>query len=125
MDRSKAKACSIQCPVALTAAVIGDKWNVLIIRNLLLPESKESRFDDFLNSLGIARNILAQRLEFLKEQGIVDKKKYEEKPQRFVYFLTTKGLDLKEIIQEMGAWGERWKADILKENDPNDPNTLS
>jgi DNA-binding HxlR family transcriptional regulator len=108
MDISQKNTCQQHCPVARTALIIGDKWNVLIIRNLLLNEFKESRFDDFLSSLGIARNILAQRLNYLKELGIIDKKQYEEKPKRFVYFLTPKGLDLKDVIQAMGIWGDKW-----------------
>lgn len=103
---NKNLACD-DCPVARATSVIGDKWNVLIIRNLIYGQAS-CRFDDFLTHLSIARNILSCRLDYLLEQGILEKKQYEEKPPRYVYQLTEKGLALTPILEQMAIWSEKW-----------------
>jgi len=91
--------------IAATLQVIGDRWSALIIRELFYGSK---RFDEFQRRLGIATNILSQRLQRLVEQGIVDKREYQLRPIRYQYQLTPKGLDLYPVPLSMLAWGDRW-----------------
>jgi DNA-binding HxlR family transcriptional regulator len=91
--------------VAATLQVIGDRWSALIIRELFFGST---RFDEFQRHLGIATNILSQRLQRLVEHGIVDKRVYQLRPGRYEYKLTDKGLDLYPVPLSMLAWGDRW-----------------
>jgi DNA-binding HxlR family transcriptional regulator len=69
------------------------------------------RFDDFQRSLGIGRGVLAERLRNLVDEGILERRKYQDRPERFEYVLTDKGLDLYPIFLAMMRWGERWLDD--------------
>jgi DNA-binding HxlR family transcriptional regulator len=91
--------------IAATLQVIGDRWSALIIRELFYGCT---RFDEFQRNLGIATNILSQRLQHLVEHGIVDKRAYQARPMRHEYRLTDKGLDLYPVPLSMLAWGDRW-----------------
>jgi DNA-binding HxlR family transcriptional regulator len=91
--------------IAATLQVIGDRWSALMIRELFYGSS---RFDEFQRNLGIATNILSQRLHRLVEHGIVDKREYQLRPVRHEYKLTDKGLDLYPVPLSMLAWGDRW-----------------
>ncbi|MGV0806561.1 winged helix-turn-helix transcriptional regulator [Mycolicibacterium setense] len=91
--------------IAATLQIIGDYWSPLIIRELFYGTK---RFDDFQGRLGIATNILSQRLQRLVEHGIVDKHAYQLRPPRHDYQLTDKGLDLYPVPLSMLAWGDRW-----------------
>lgn len=91
--------------IAATVQIIGDHWSPLIIRELFYGTK---RFDDFQGHLGIATNILSQRLQRLVEHGIVDKHAYQLRPPRHEYRLTDKGLDLYPVPLSMLAWGDRW-----------------
>jgi DNA-binding HxlR family transcriptional regulator len=93
--------------VAGTLQVLGDRWSALIIRELFYGSH---RFDEFGQRLGIASNILAQRLRRLVEHGIVGKNVYQVRPARHEYRLTDKGLDLYPVPLSMLAWGDRWVA---------------
>jgi DNA-binding HxlR family transcriptional regulator len=94
-----------QNSIAATLQVIGDRWSALIIRELFYGSK---RFDEFQRRLGIATNILSQRLQRLVEQGIVDKCEYQLRPVRHQYQLTPKGLDLYPVPLSMLAWGDQW-----------------
>jgi len=95
------------CSVARTADLIGEWWTPLIIRDAFYGRTK---FEDFQRSLGLARNVLAARLERLVETGIMERRRYEEHPPRDEYVLTAMGRDLFPVIAAMVAWGDRWTA---------------
>jgi len=92
------------CPLANTLDIIGDKWTLILIRDMLFLGKKQ--YGDFLQSPeGISTNILADRLKRLEEHRIVQKTLYKSNPQRYEYFLTEAGEALKPIILEIGGWG--------------------
>lgn len=91
------------CPVACALDLFGDKWTLLIIRDLL---SGKKRYQEFLASPErIATNILADRLRKLEIDGIVSQQIYQQKPVRREYILTKKGEDLKPVLQALAQWG--------------------
>jgi DNA-binding HxlR family transcriptional regulator len=95
------------CSVARSLELIGERWTILIIRDAFLGVR---RFDDFQRSLGIARNVLQGRLERLTEVGILERVRYQERPERFEYKLTEKGLDLWPVVVTLLSWGDRYAA---------------
>jgi DNA-binding HxlR family transcriptional regulator len=95
------------CSAARALEVIGERWTILIVRDAFLGVR---RFDDFQRSLGIARNVLQGRLERLVENGILERVRYQERPERFEYRLTEKGLDLWPVVVSLLAWGDRHMA---------------
>ena len=97
----------MECSVARTLAVVGERWTLLIVRDAF---NGVRRFDDFLDSLGIARNILADRLQRLVEDGVLERRRYQEHPERFEYRLTEKGRDLYPLLIAMQRWGDRYQA---------------
>jgi len=92
------------CSAARTLAVIGERWTLLVIRDVL---TGMRRFEEIQRSLGIARNVLAARLRRLVDEGILEQRPYSEHPPRYEYFLTDKGLDLWPVLVAMMAWGDR------------------
>ena len=95
----------LHCSVANTAELIGDRWSVLILRDAFLGVR---RFDDFQKDLGIARNVLTERLTMLVEAGIFATEQYEDRPPRSEYRLTAKGRDLYDVLVAMWRWGDKW-----------------
>src|SRR5947199_5688864 len=93
------------CTIARSADVLGDHWNLLIIRQACLGTR---RFDDFQSALGIGRNILTQRLTRLVDEEVLTRVEYQQNPPRYEYRLTDKGRDAYPILAAMAAWGERW-----------------
>lgn len=93
------------CTIARAADVLGDHWNLLLIRQACLGTR---RFDDFQRALGVGRNILSQRLSRLVEEGLLCKVQYQDTRPRYEYRLTDKGRDVYPILAAMAAWGERW-----------------
>jgi DNA-binding HxlR family transcriptional regulator len=93
------------CSMAASLEVIGERWTILIVRDLFLGHR---RFDDLQRSLGVARNILQARLERLIEKGIVRKEQYQERPARYEYRLTEKGIDLWPILMSLLQWGDHY-----------------
>jgi DNA-binding HxlR family transcriptional regulator len=83
------------CSIARSLELIGDRWTLLIVRDLVLGLS---RFDEFLESLGIASNVLTDRLNRLVDEGIAERVRYSERPERFEYRLTTKGRELGPVL---------------------------
>jgi DNA-binding HxlR family transcriptional regulator len=92
------------CSIARALEVVGERWTFLIIRDALLGVS---RFDGFLDSLGIARNVLTDRLNALVANGIFDRIAYQQRPTRHEYHLTPKGRDLVPVIVTLMEWGDR------------------
>ena len=96
------------CSMAATLEVIGERWTILIVRDIFLGLR---RFDDLQRSLGVARNILQTRLERLVEYGIVRKKAYQDHPVRYEYRLTTKGADLWPVLMALLKCGDKYAID--------------
>jgi DNA-binding HxlR family transcriptional regulator len=92
------------CSIARTLEIVGERWTVLILRDVFLGLR---RFDDIRDDLGIARNVLAARLERLVAEEILVKAPYQERPRRHEYRLTEKGADLWPVLFELLAWGDR------------------
>ena len=93
------------CTIARSAAVLGDHWNLLLIRQACLGTR---RFDDFQDALGIGRNILTVRLNQLVDEGLLQRVEYQPHPPRYEYRLTQKGREVYPILAAMAAWGDRW-----------------
>ena len=92
------------CPVACTLDLLGDRWTLLVIRDMLFFEKQ--RFEEFLESPeGISTNILADRLKLLEEAGLVEKQPYSNHARRMNYHLTESGKSLKPVLKIMAAWG--------------------
>jgi DNA-binding HxlR family transcriptional regulator len=96
------------CTIARSVNVLGDGWNLLLIREACLGVR---RFDDFQRALGIGRNILTARLNRLVEEGLLDRVAYQDHPPRHEYRLTAKGREVYPILAAMAAWGDRWLTD--------------
>jgi len=94
-----------KCPVACTLDMLGDKWTLLVVRDLLLGKSTYSEFQQ--SPEGIPTNILAERLKRLQASGIVDRQLYQERPKRYRYRLTDKGSDLYPVLSAMIDWANR------------------
>jgi len=93
------------CPVAKTLEVIGDRWTLLVVRDLL---AGPKRFRDFLDTLsGIAPNILSARLKLMEEHGLIARRFYSDHPPRAEYALTDKGRELGMVVGALAAWGGR------------------
>lgn len=96
------------CPVETTLSLIGSKWKVLILRDLL-PGTK--RFGELKKSIGhVSQKVLTNQLREMESQGLVNRKVYAEVPPRVEYSLTDLGLSLKPILDAMWNWGEEYKA---------------
>ena len=96
------------CPVETTLMLIGDKWKVLILRDLM-PGTK--RFGELKKSIGtVSQKVLTAQLREMEAQGLVSRKVYAEVPPRVEYTLTETGYSLKPVLDAMWAWGEEYKA---------------
>ena len=85
----------LNCSIAKPLAVLGERWALLVIRDVSLGKR---RFDEIQSSLGVATNVLSQRLATLTDEGILERRPYSEHPERFEYRLTEKGRDLFHVI---------------------------
>jgi DNA-binding HxlR family transcriptional regulator len=100
------KDYGLPCPVARTLEIVGDRWTLLIIRDLLSMGPR--KYAELAESLkGIAPNILADRLKTLEEHGIVEREYYSEHPPRAHYKLTRKGAELNMVILALLQWGNK------------------
>jgi DNA-binding HxlR family transcriptional regulator len=93
------------CTMARSAHVLGDSWNLLIIRQACMGTR---RFDEFQTSLSIGRNILTTHLNRLVDYGLLVRVPYQERPPRHEYRLTTQGREVYPILTAMAAWGDKW-----------------
>lgn len=96
----------MDCSIARTLGLIGERWSLLVLRDAFYGLK---RFEDFQYDLGIARNILTDRLAKLVENGLLERRLYEERPPRYEYKLTPKGRDLLPVLLSLMRWGDRWE----------------
>jgi DNA-binding HxlR family transcriptional regulator len=98
----------LNCSIARPLSFLGERWSILVLRDLFLGRR---RFDEIQESLGVATNVLSQRLATFLDEGIVERRPYSEHPERFEYRLTQKGLDLQPVLLALLRWGDRYTAD--------------
>jgi DNA-binding HxlR family transcriptional regulator len=94
----------MQCPIARSLERVGEWWSMLILRDASLGLT---RFDQFQESLGIAPNILTRRLKGLVEAGLLERRRYSERPPRYEYVLTEAGRDFRPVLWAFVAWGNK------------------
>ncbi len=93
------------CSIARTLDIIGDRWTLLILRNVF---RGVRRFTPIQEDLGIARNLLSERLTRLVDAGVLEKVPYQDRPVRHEYRLTPKGVDLSPALVALMRWGDEW-----------------
>ena len=98
-----------ECPVATTVQLIGNKWKLLIIRNLL---ASSQRFTEMLKTIPISQKVLTDNLRSLEEDGIIKREVFAEVPPRVVYSLSELGNSLRPIIDAMADWGTDYKNNL-------------
>ena len=109
MREAKRSAVADQnCSVARTIAVVGDTWTLLVLREAFF---RVRRFDQMQRNLGIARNVLADRLQSLVAHGILERVQYQDRPPRYEYKLTPKGLDLYPTLVSLMQWGDKYASE--------------
>ena len=96
------------CSIARTLSVVGDTWTMLVIRELF---NGNGRFNGLLDETGAPPAILSDRLATLERDGVVDKRPYSQRADRFEYRLTAKGRDLYPVLISLMTWGDRWMTD--------------
>jgi DNA-binding HxlR family transcriptional regulator len=96
------------CSVARALEVVGERWTLLIVRDAFLGLR---RFDEFQENLGIARNVLTDRLNRLVDEGILGRVRYSERPERYEYRLTQKGRDLHLALSGLRQWGDKYASE--------------
>ncbi len=95
------------CPVARTLDIVGDRWTILILRDLIIEGPR--KFQDFQRAFPrISPNTLSARLKTLEQHGIVERRTYEEHPPRAEYVLTEKGRELRPVLRTLRLWGEKY-----------------
>ncbi|MEV6213262.1 helix-turn-helix domain-containing protein [Nocardia sp. NPDC051833] len=102
---AKTEFADIVCSIARTVGIVGERWTPLILRDLFLGIT---RFEDLRRDLGIASNVLADRLRTLRDNEIVEARVYQDNPVRTEYVLTERGRDLYPVLTMLLAWGDRW-----------------
>jgi DNA-binding HxlR family transcriptional regulator len=95
---------NMQCPIARSLERVGEWWSILILRDAA---HGLTRFDEFAESLGIAPNILTRRLKALVEAGLLERRRYSERPPRDEYVLTQAGRDFRPVLWALLAWGNK------------------
>jgi|SRR5215211_721178 len=110
----------IRCPINNTFRLVGKKFTILIIRNMI--HLRHSRFNQFLEIEGINAKILSARLKEMERDGLIERKVYAETPIRVEYSITEKGRALEPILDQMSAYSMRYCAkDIFKDGKPRKP----
>jgi DNA-binding HxlR family transcriptional regulator len=95
------------CPVARTLDIIGERWTILLLRDLFLQGPR--RFQDFQDSLaGVAPNTLSARLKAMEEHSLIARRIYSDHPPRLEYYLTEKGKSLGPVLKALREWGQRY-----------------
>jgi DNA-binding HxlR family transcriptional regulator len=103
----KADLSVLPCSLARTLQIVGEWWTPLVLRDLCFGWN---RFDEIQEHLGIARNILKARLDTLVDHGLVERRQYQRRPDRYEYLATDKARELVPAVLALVAWGDRWTA---------------
>ena len=115
------------CPINLTLEVLGDKWSLIIVRDMMFGNRRHFRELLARNEEGIASNILADRLRRLMAEGVISREDDPSHKQKAIYSLTEKGIELLPVFAMIGAWGRKWlpvseelsiRAQLLEEGGP-------
>lgn len=93
------------CPIALAQRIIGDRWTVLVLRELFLGNR---RFEEIQAQTQATPQMLASRLKKLESDGMIERRPYNDRPLRHEYYLTEKGIALHPVLLALRAWGETW-----------------
>jgi len=93
------------CPIARTTDLMGDRWTPIVMREAFLGRR---RFDEFQKALSLSRGVLAKRLARLVDDGLLEKRLYQERPPRYEYVLTDKGREFYRVLAAMWRYGEDW-----------------
>jgi len=96
------------CSLARSLDVAGEWWTPMIVRDVWMGVR---RFDQIQHDLGLSRKVLADRLDTLVREGVVERRPYQERPTRYEYVLTDKGRELMDVLLALIAWGDRWTAE--------------
>jgi DNA-binding HxlR family transcriptional regulator len=94
------------CSIARSLELVGERWSLLVVREIFHGRRK---FSEMQRSLGVARNVLTARLQRMVDEGILERRPYSEKPERYEYFLTEKGLDLWPVMIALMHWGDKYE----------------
>lgn len=101
-----------RCPIALSSDLIGDRWSLVIVRDMLMGKT---RFGQFLGSSeAITASVLTARLIRLETAGLIEKTPYQDNPVRYDYALTAKGRGLLPVLQALSEWGNRYFPDVRR-----------
>lgn len=92
-----------QCSIARALEVVGERWTLLVLRDVFLGLH---RFDELIASLGVTRTVLTHRLRKLVDEGVLERRRYQERPARFSYHLTDKGRALFPVLASLMRWGD-------------------
>jgi DNA-binding HxlR family transcriptional regulator len=106
MQRTDFRA--MPCSIARTLAVVGEAWTPLVLRDIVFGIT---RFDEIQRDLGVATNVLTDRLNTLVQHGLVTREPYQTRPARYRYQLTEAGADLLPVLLSLMRWGDKWAAD--------------
>lgn len=101
----KASFADMNCAIAQSLEIVGEWWTLLILRDVFLGVR---RFDEFVERLGIARNVLTNRLDTLVDHGVLERRPYDEGRARYDYVLTDKGRALWPVLTAIREWGDEW-----------------
>ncbi|KQN02823.1 hypothetical protein ASE82_08490 [Sphingomonas sp. Leaf230] len=93
------------CPIARSLSVVGDRWTMLILRELVMGVR---RFDEIQAQTGMSSNLLSVRLKRLETDGVIERRAYSERPKRYEYYATEKGKELDPILLLLRSWGTKW-----------------
>jgi DNA-binding HxlR family transcriptional regulator len=99
----------LYCSVARTWSVIGERWTMMILRECF---RGERRYDHFRSKLGLGSGVLNDRLHVLVDEGVLERVRYQERPDRYEYRLTTKGADLYPVLLSLMGWGDKYQNDV-------------
>jgi len=94
------------CSIARSLELVGERWSLLVVREIFHGRRK---FSEMQRSLGVARNVLTARLQRMVDEGILERRPYSERPERYEYFLTEKGLDLWPVMIALMHWGDKYE----------------
>lgn len=98
-------ACDSLCPIARALSIVGDRWTLLIMRELTM---NVRRFEDIQAQTGMSPHLLSARLKRLEKDGVIERRLYHERPKRYEYHATEKGRDLDSVLLTLRSWGLKW-----------------